>query len=153
MTKNARNFPFFKKKKKNLSNNKRHRWDGEAADSGFVGMSVRRSERKRHQTDKRPPRPTCSEDEAVLLYRPTAGTKGCSFPHEGGPALDSMLPSLGNQPARMTSTGKVPSTSAFAPPPPPQNCSRFDFNAFLCSFVFSCKNLTVLECLYFIKCV
>lgn len=24
---------------------------------------------------------------------------------------------------------------------------------FLCSFVFSCKNLTVLECLYFIKCV
>lgn len=32
---------------------------------------------------------------------------------------------------------------------------RFDFNAFffLCSFVFSCKNLTVLECLYFIKCV
>lgn len=39
------------------------------------------------------------------------------------------------------------------PPPPPQNCSRFDFNAFLCSFVFSCKNLTVLECLYFIKCV
>lgn len=55
----------------------------------------------------------------MLLYRPTAGRlvqKGCSYPHEEGPALDSMLPSLGNQPARMTSTGKVPSTSAFAPP-------------------------------------
>jgi len=36
---------------------------------------------------------------------------------------------------------------------PPRQLLRFDFNAFLCSFVFSCKNLTVLECLYFIKCV
>lgn len=37
--------------------------------------------------------------------------------------------------------------------PPSRQLLRFDFNAFLCSFVFSCKNLTVLECLYFIKCV
>lgn len=90
----------------------------------------------------------------LLMYRPTAGRlvlKGCSFPHEEGPALNSMLPSLGNQPARMTSTGKLPSTSAFFFSS--QTCSRFGFNAFLCSFVFSCKNLTVLECLYFIKCV
>lgn len=41
----------------------------------------------------------------------------------------------------------------FFPPSPSRQLLRFDFNAFLCSFVFSCKNLTVLECLYFIKCV
>lgn len=48
---------------------------------------------------------------------------------------------------------KQPSTSAFFFSSSRQ-LLRFDFNAFfLCSFVFSCKNLTVLECLYFIKCV
>lgn len=32
------------------------------------------------------------------------------------------------------------------------NCWDLILMLFLCSFVFSCKNLTVLECLYFIKC-
>lgn len=139
-----------------LSNNKRwHQWDTGAADSGFVGMLVRRSKWKQHEMDKKPLRLICFENEAALMYRPIAGRlvqRGHNFPHMEGPALDStMLPSPGNRRARMTSTGKLPSTSAFfffffS------KLLRFDFNA-LCSFVFSCKNLTVLECLYFIKCV
>lgn len=57
-----------------LSNNKRwHQWDTGAADSGFVGMLVRRSKWKQHQMDKRPLRLICFEDEAALMYRPIAG--------------------------------------------------------------------------------
>lgn len=114
MTRDGIFFFFFLK----LSNNKRwHQWDTGAADSGFVGMLVRRSKWKQHEMDKKPLRLICFENEAALMYRPIAGRlvqRGHNFPHMEGPALDStMLPSPGNRRARMTSTGKLPSTSAF----------------------------------------
>lgn len=148
-------FPFFFVFFKKLSNNKRwHQWDAGAADSGFVGMLVRRSKWKQHQMDKRPLRLICFEDEAALMYRPIAGRL---VQKEGTTSLMRRVRPLIQQCFHYRATdvlvwkvrGIYLALQLFFP----SKLLRFDFNAFLCSFVFSCKNLTVLECLYFIKCV
>lgn len=132
------------------------RWQSrEAADSGFVGVLVWSSKWNRCEMEKSHWGSSAFKNEILQSctdqsWTDTHWDEAQLFSWGKGPKFNNA--SITGQPTcsyDMYGKNYLALQLFFFPS---RQLLRFDFNA-LCSFVFSCKNLTVLECLYFIKCV